>query len=512
MCTVVDFINAHTAVSSTMAILSNRISHAFDFKGPSLSVDTACSSSLVAFHLACQAIKNGDCSVAIAGGVNTMLRPEYSVAMSKGQFLAKDGRCKTFDEKADGYGRGEGAGALILKNYTEALRDGDNIYALVRGSGVNQDGHTQGISLPNQKSQEELMQQVYANAGIDADQITYVEAHGTGTQAGDIAETNAIGHVIGQAKKALGLPPVIVGSVKTNIGHLEAGAGIAAVIKTALSLYHNKIPQSLNFVTPNPKINFFDLNIDVPTQMREWPNNHSEKLSSINSFGYGGTNAHVVLQQVHTHKAKQEMVSLGDVDDDYFPVLYPLSAQSETALLARAEQLLEVINTDYCELADLQYTLTQRRSHLDCRVAFLASSKQELQEKIQAFITGEVTTGIIAGRASASQEKIFVFTGMGPQWWGMGQNLFQAEPVFKNSLLRCDTLFKKYSGWSILQEMLKAQSLSRMDQPEVSQPANFILQVALTDLYKSYGIEPNAVIGHSVRGGSSSFMCQVACL
>jgi acyl transferase domain-containing protein len=279
---------------TSMTMLANRLSYCFDFSGPSVSVDTACSASLVALHLACRALTHGECSLALAGGVNVMLVPQYWVVMSKGRFLAKDGYCKSFDEAADGYARGEGAGLVLLKPLHAALRDGNEIYAVVRGTGVNHDGRTGGISEPNPHAQEALIRQVYARAGVPMNSVRYVEAHGTGTAVGDPAEASVLGRTFGAGRSAS--DRCVVGSAKAAIGHLEAAAGVAGVIKAALCLHHHEIPPQAKLQTPNPSIPFDALGLRLARERELMPRDDAPTYVGVNSFGYGGTNAHAILQ------------------------------------------------------------------------------------------------------------------------------------------------------------------------------------------------------------------------
>ena len=288
-------LTSHSPTGSSMTMLANRLSYCFDFRGPSMSVDTACSGSLVAFHLACQSLRQGECALALAGGVNVMLLPDYWIVMAKGQFLARDGFSKTFDEAADGYGRGEGAGLVLLKPLAAALEDGDQIYAVVRGTAVNHDGRTNGIAAPNPDAQEALIRQVYSQTRVPLDQVRYVEAHGTGTAVGDPIEVSVLGKTFGGGRS--GKDRCIVGSAKAAIGHLEAAAGIAGVTKTALCLYHGEIPPQANLQTPNSKIPFEALGLRVPRSREPMPAGDSPAYAGVNSFGYGGSNAHVILQQ-----------------------------------------------------------------------------------------------------------------------------------------------------------------------------------------------------------------------
>src|SRR3954452_8277399 len=315
-------INAYTNLGLTLCIAANRLSYLFDLHGPSLSVDTACSSSLVATHLACQSIWSGECDMALTGGVNLILRPEGTIGFSRASMLAPDGRCKSFDARANGYVRSEGAGVIMLKPVSRAVADGDPIYAVVRGTAVNQDGRTTGISMPNVLAQEQMLREAYQQAGVAPEVVQYVEAHGTGTPVGDPIELRAIGNVLGSRRSAQ--DRCIVGSVKTNIGHLEAASGVAGLIKAALSLQHGQIPRNLHFEKPNPDIPFEALKLRVPRSLEQWPDTgEAPRLAAVNSFGFGGTNAHVILGEApESSEARTEHNERCDRD-----LLVPLSAR-----------------------------------------------------------------------------------------------------------------------------------------------------------------------------------------
>ena len=489
-------INSNTSTSSAMAMLANRISYVFDFCGPSLAIDTACSSSLVACHYACQSIWNNESSVAVVGGVNTMTRPEFPIVMSKGQFLSKQCRCMTFDDRADGYIRGEGAGIVLLKPLKSALADKDRIYALIRASGINQDGHTPYLTLPNQDSQVKLLRQVYHSAGVHPNRIQYVEAHGTGTRAGDSVEAMALNTVLSQERKPH--EKCFIGSVKTNIGHLEAAAGVAGLIKAALCLQHRKISANLHFKTPNSDIPFDELCIKVPTKLEDLSCPKSEPLyAGVNSFGYGGTNAHVLLEAPPEPNGipVARDLSLGSYR------LVPLSARSEDALnnLAKIYHEYLVNNEPDVDLDSLAYTLSLRRSHHPHRLVLLVQSKEELIEKLRLFSQGQFTERMSFGKGPDTRPSlVFVFTGMGPQWWGMGRVLLNSESIFREQFKRCDKLFHRISGWSMLSELLKDEHQSGLDKASIAQPLNFAIQVSLSELWKSWGVVPDAVVGHSV--------------
>jgi len=504
-----DLIGTHTAIGSTMTILSNRISYFLDLRGPSMSLDTACSSSLVAVHLACQSIWRGECALALAGGVNIMTRPEYPVAMCKGGFLAKDGRSKSFDARADGYGRGEGAGVVVLKPLSAALHDKDNIYALIRGSGVNQDGRTNGITVPNPESQAVLIRQVCNTYMIDPGDIRYIEAHGTGTPVGDPLEAKALGSVIGASHKTGN--PCLVGSIKSTIGHTEAAAGVAGLIKAALCLLHRKVPPQANLDTPNPAIPFDELGLRLPRVTEPLAPDANQVLACVNSFGYGGTNAHVVLQNAPSATE----TCRADCQKEKRVYVLPLSACSESALTALAQRWYQQgMNNPAANVDDLCYSAACRRSHHAYRLAITGQSLGELTEQLALYVnqgTGEWQVNGKLPEVIPSQP-VFVYTGMGPQWWAMGRELFDTEPVFRDMAERCDAIFKEIAGWSILQEMLADESASRMRETVIAQPANFVLQVALTALWRERGIEPAAVVGHSVGEVTAAYVAGVLSL
>lgn len=498
-------LQAHSATGMMMTMLANRLSYAFDFRGPSLSVDTACSGSLVALHLATQAIWNGECAQAIVGGANVMLAPNMTIAESKGGFLSPDGRCKTFDASANGYARGEGAGVVLLKPLAQAQADRDPIYALVRGTAVTQDGRTNGITVPNGASQEAAMRAAYARAGVSPHEVQYVEAHGTGTPVGDPIEAAAIGRVLSANRQ--GGDPVFVGSVKTNIGHLEAAAGVAGLIKAALSLKHGRIPAHLHLKDPNPAIAFDELGLRVPTQLTEWPTRSGPRYAGVNSFGFGGTNAHAVLQE-----PPAEVAGRTRGDDRRHVVV--LSARSADALHDLAESMCGYLGETDHSLADVAYSCSLRRTHHDHRLAVVAQDAQEASARLRAHLDEEKAAGVVAGRAQPGDRPrlAFVFSGMGPQWWGMGRHLFATEPVFRAAVEACSAELQRHTGWSLVTELLADEDRSRMPETEVAQPANFALQVGLAELWRSWGIEPDAIIGHSAGEVAAQYVAGVLSL
>lgn len=486
---------SHTCGVVTM--LSARLSYHFGLSGSCLSVDTACSSSLVAFHLACQAIRAGEVDQALVGGVNVMFRPEFTTTMCFGGFLAKDGRCKTFSARGDGYGRGEGAGVVLIKPYEKAIEDGNEILAIVCGTGVNQDGRTNGITVPNEHSQLELMRTVAKQSGISPSQIGYAEAHGTGTAVGDPKEAYSLGTFLSEGRDSDAR--CYVGSVKTNIGHQEAGAGIAGIIKTALCLKHGKVVPNLHFEDPNPAIDMDGLGLSVPTQIADL----TADYACVNSFGFGGTNAHVILRKPFPLEGQRARSKPAELSPQR-PVLLPLSARSEASLRARAMQYADTL--DHASMDDLRYTIGCHRDHENLRAAVVAMSADEAVSKLRAFSQQhEDIMDVFQGKATTdgTSAVAFLFTGMGAQSWGMGASLMKQEPVFAQAIARLDEIFTRFSGWSLTRlftdpESFGNSSLTAMDEPRFAQPGNLAIQLALADVWRSRGLTPGCIIGHSV--------------
>ncbi|MBE8987608.1 type I polyketide synthase [Nostoc sp. LEGE 12450] len=483
-------IQGYDLTGNVLSLAAGRLSYVFNFRGPSMAIDTACSSSLVAVHLACQSLWNKEASMALAGGVNVIVSPTGHIGLTNLKALSPDGRCKTFDAEANGYVRSEGSGFIVLKPLSQALADNDQIYALIRGSAINHDGRSKGLTVPFGPAQEALIRQALDNAGVEPAEISYVELHGTGTPLGDPIEAIALGTVLDTNR-----PPgnyCAVGSVKSNIGHLEAASGIAGLIKVALSLKHQQIPPNLHFHQPNPYIPFDTLPIRVQQSLTPWPEGSSPAKAGISSFGFSGTNAHIVLEQPPQS---------ADISQQQQSYLLPLSAQSQEGVksLAQAYQnFLETQEPDAVSLADICYTASVRRTHYEHRLALLADSPTQLQEKLQDFLQSKLETNQSSNRKHRRPKVVFVFSGQGPQWWGMGRELLEQEPVFRASIEECDALIKSHTNWSLLAELTADAAESRLQETEIAQPAIFALQVALARLWRAWGIEPKAVVGHSL--------------
>ena len=500
-------IGAYTNAGQACSIASNRISHQFNFHGPSISVDTACSSSLVAVCLACQAIWTGECDLSLAGGVNALLRLEGDIGFSKASMLSPDGRCKCFDAKANGFVRAEGAGIILLKPLSRALADGDPIYAVIRGALVNQDGHTPGLSLPNQAAQESMLRDVYQQAGIAPQTVHFIEAHGTGTSVGDPIELNAIGSVLGRDRKPG--QECVVGSIKSNIGHLETASGIAGLIKAALCVKHGAIPQNLHFEVPNPNIPFESLRLRVPRSLEPWPlNGGGMRIAGVNSFGFGGTNAHVILESAPARKDPSLSASRSE------PMILPIAARSPEALHAFAKSyrafLIDEKNAGI-PLSDICYSAALHREHGDHRLAIIGSTHQELAQQLDAFVADETRLSMSVGHCGANppNKVVFVFSGMGPQWWAMGRQLLQEEPVFRDVVMQCDSILRKMAGWSLKDELMADEEHSRIKETHIAQPATFALQAGLAAMWRSWGVEPDAIIGHSVGEVAAAYVAGI---
>jgi acyl transferase domain-containing protein/acyl-CoA synthetase (AMP-forming)/AMP-acid ligase II/acyl carrier protein len=485
-------IDAYTGTGNALSIAANRLSYLLDLKGPSMAIDTACSSSLVAVHLACKSLGAGECDLALVGGVNLILSPELTITFSRARMMAGDGRCKTFDADADGYVRSEGCGVIILKRLSDALENKDHIVALIKGSAVNQDGRSNGLTAPNELSQQEVIRKALEKAGAAPGQISYVETHGTGTPLGDPIEFEALKTVYMQGR--VPAQPCALGSVKTNIGHLEAAAGIASLMKVALALQNEEIPPHLHLKKLNPYISLAETAFTIPTARQAWPKGAVPRLAGVSSFGFGGTNAHVILGEAPSLER--------EACEAERPLhVLTVSAQSESALRALAGRYAaHLAASPAMSVADVCFTANAGRVHFKHRVAVTTASATHLRELLSAFAAGE-TTGGHTGQAPGGirPRVVFLFTGQGPQYVGMGRRLYDTQPAFRQALTRCDHILRPYLERPLLSALYpEAGETSLLDETAYTQPALFALEYALAELWQSWGVVPSAVMGHSV--------------
>jgi acyl transferase domain-containing protein/NADPH:quinone reductase-like Zn-dependent oxidoreductase/SAM-dependent methyltransferase/acyl carrier protein len=493
-------ITPHTPTGTAHSIAANRISYCLNLHGPSVAVDTACSSALTAVHLACEHIWAGRGDAALAGGVTVMITPGGFIGFSQAGMLSPGGQCAAFDASASGFVRGEGAGMVLLKRLSSALADGDPIQGVIIGTAINQDGHTNGISLPSPAAQARLVREACVDAGVAPEAIGFVEAHGTGTAVGDPIEAHALAEALCVNRPADS--PLPIGSIKTNLGHLETAAGIAGLLKAMLVLKHGQIPPSLHFETPSPHIDFEKLKLRVPTSLEPFPDGPGERMAGVNSFGFGGANAHVILA---APPAQLPAKSCELPVDRLWPLV--LSARSEKALRNSAAKLsawmTEHANANGSSpvLPDLTYTLGVHRNHHPYRMTLLASDMAEVIEELGLFASNQETPKIRSNFAARREEPPrvgFIMSGQGPQWWGMGRELMQHEPVFRQAMEQCDAALRPWAEFSLLEELGRTEETSRLQRTEIGQPAIFAMQIALAKLWKSWGVQPFAVAGHSV--------------
>jgi myxalamid-type polyketide synthase MxaE and MxaD len=483
-------IDVYDGTGNAGCFAPGRLSYVMGLQGPSLMVDTACSSSLVAVHLACRSLRAGECDVALAAGVHLIVTPETSIFLSRARALAPDGRCKPFDASADGYGRGEGCGVVVLKRLSAAKAAGDTLLAVIRGSAVNHDGPSSGLTVPNGRAQQALIRSALEGAGVAPKDIGYIEAHGTGTSLGDPIEADALASVLGEGHSPE--QPLWVGSVKSNIGHLEAAAGIAGLMKTVLALKHRTIPPSLHFHRPNPHIAWDELPLRVPTQAMPW---EGRRVAGVSSFGLSGTNAHVVLEEA---PASEPVATAAPLER---PLLLPLSARSAPALGALASAWKDALTSPGQDASTeaLAQTAALRRGHHPHRLAVVGRTRAEWAAGLDAFLRGEAHPGLVSGHAEpgAPAKVVFVFPGQGSQWTGMGRELLEHEPVFRDAITACAEAFKPFAAFSLL-DVLQSGAQAELERIDVIQPVLFAMEVALARLWRSWGVEPAAVVGHSM--------------
>ncbi|MBD2601502.1 MULTISPECIES: hybrid non-ribosomal peptide synthetase/type I polyketide synthase [Microcystis] len=501
-------LTAYVGTGNSTSIAANRLSYLFDLRGPSLAVDTACSSSLVAVHLACQSLQSQESNLCLVGGVNLILSPETTVVFSQARMIAPDSRCKTFDARADGYVRSEGCGVVVLKRLRDAIQDGDRILAVIEGSAVNQDGLSNGLTAPNGPAQQAVIRQALANAKVKPAQISYVEAHGTGTELGDPIEVKSLKAVLGE-KRSLD-QTCWLGSVKTNIGHLEAAAGMAGLIKVVLCLQHQEIPPNLHFKTLNPYISLADTAFAIPTQAQPWrtkppksgENGVERRLAGISSFGFGGTNSHVILSEAPVTVKNNQQNGQKLIERPLH--LLTLSAKNEEALKALVRCYQKYL-ADHHEipLADVCFTANSRRSHFNHRLGVVARDRLEMLQKLENFSNQERMREPKSINKKKKPKIVFLFAGQGSQYVGMGRQLYETQPIFRQTLDRCAEILRPHLDQPLLEILYPAdlepeKASFYLEQTAYTQPALFAFEYALAQLWRSWGIEPAAVIGHSV--------------
>jgi acyl transferase domain-containing protein/NADPH:quinone reductase-like Zn-dependent oxidoreductase/NAD(P)-dependent dehydrogenase (short-subunit alcohol dehydrogenase family)/acyl carrier protein len=486
-------VDAYSGTGISHSIVANRLSYLLNLRGPSLAIDTACSSSLVAVHLACESLQRGETNLALAGGVNLILSPEPSISFSLARMLSPDGLCKAFDASANGYVRGEGCGMVILKRLSDALRDKDYIVAVVRGSAVNQDGRSNGLTAPNGPSQQAVIHQALKNAGVAPAQISFVEAHGTGTPLGDPIEFQALQAVLKQGRAPH--QTCVVGSVKTNIGHLESASGIAGLIKVLLAFEHGEIPPHLHLQQISPHISFDGTPLEIATQRRPWPRQDEPRFAGVSSFGFGGTNAHVVLEEPPLPR-----LSLNEIDRPLH--VLTLSAKSENALKQIAHDYESHLASHPDEnLADFCFSANTGKAHFSFRLAAVAESVSQLRDELSAFAINQPSPRVVSGlvRNRGTGKLAFLFTGQGAQYPGMGKRLYETQPAFRAALNQCARLFDLYLDKPLLSILYPASEDGLpLNMTAYVQPALFALEYALAAMWQSWGIRPHAVLGHSV--------------
>ncbi|OBY29434.1 type I polyketide synthase [Mycolicibacter kumamotonensis] len=482
-------VDAWSNAGGALSIIANRLSYFLDLRGPSVTVDTACSSSLVALHLACRSLRTGECETAIAGGVNLLMSPAVFRGFDQSGALSVTGACHAFDAEADGFVRGEGCGVVVLKRLSDARRDGDRVLAVVRGSAINQDGHSNGLLAPNPAAQMAVLRSAYADAGIAPQEVDYVETHGTGTLLGDPIEARALGTVLGRGRPADA--PLLLGAAKSNLGHLEAAAGMVGFIKTVLAVQRGQIPRNLHFNAPNPHIAFDQLRLKVVAEQQDWPSTEHPRRAGVSSFGFGGTNAHVVLEQAPPAK-----VAAREADPAVTTLV--VSGRTPERIAAAAADLAAWLDGAGAEvdLPDVAHTLNHHRARQAQFATVCARDRGQAISGLQALAAGTSADGVVGPHdGPCGPGTVFVYSGQGSHWAGMGRQLLTDEPAFARALAVLEPAFVEHVGFSLWQVISGGEPVSGDAQV---QPVLMGLQLALTELWRSYGVHPDAVIGHSM--------------
>src|SRR5450756_1711529 len=492
-----------TTTGMLSSVLAGRVSYVLGLEGPAMTVDTACSSSLTALHLACTALRQGECDLALAGGVTVMSTPMTLVALGPDNGMAPDGRCKSFSDSADGAGWSEGCGVLVLKRQSDAERDGEEILALVRGSAVNQDGRSQGLTVPNGPSQQRVIRAALSVSGVSPDDIDVVEAHGTGTSLGDPIEAGALAVVFGPTRRDG--RPLWLGSSKSNLGHTQAGAGVLGVIKMVLALRHEVLPKTLHAQTPSSHIAWEGSGLSLLQEARAWPRAASRvRRAGVSSFGISGTNAHVVLEEAPAREAgstrEPSGAAIGEAEQARLLIPLLVSGRDEAALRAQADRYADWLSRHAeVDWSDVVSTAALHRTHFASRASVSARDAPEAVEALRAVSEGRSHAAVSVGEARDRGRVVFVFPGQGSQWSSMGRTLLSESAVFAETVAACEAALGRYTDWSLTAVLCGDESVeaSLLERVDVIQPALFAMNVGLAAVWRSLGLEPSAVVGHS---------------
>ncbi|MEN5378520.1 non-ribosomal peptide synthetase/type I polyketide synthase [Sphingobacterium kitahiroshimense] len=489
--------SVYTSTGNSLSILANRLSYFYNLSGPSLTVDTACSSSLVAVHLAVQSIKNAECTMAIAGGINLILSPDINIAFSQSEMLSADGRCKVFDSEANGYVRSEGGGLVVLKSLRQAQQDGDHILGVISGSAVNQDGRSSNLTSPNSSAQAEVIKNALHNAKKSPDQISFVETHGTGTKLGDPIELTALNRVY--CLESTRQDPLILGSVKANIGHLESAAGIAGLIKALLCINHKVFPPQLHFFNPNPYFTWEESNLLVPIKCEKLHSPFHKLINAgVSSFGFGGVNVHMIIEEYKELNALKQNLLLNNEDQNHILIF---SADSKKSLRNVINRILNINELDHYNISHLAFSLACHKSHLKHRLAIVCNSTKSLKRELNKYVSNSHDFQAEHSQSHRKNKSAFLFTGGGAQYKGMGKTLYKNEPIFRKAFDLCVEISKEYIERNLFDIVFNQDEDGQerlLDRMDYMQPGLFALEYATYQLWESWGVEPDIVLGHSL--------------